>query len=212
MGDLIFRKGQKVLFIGDSITDSGRREQAYTQLGYGYFLFASSVIQARYPELDLVFENRGIGGNTLLDLQARWETDCIAEQPDWLSCLIGINDASCVWRRRPGYERLTADEYLTNYRELLRQVREQTPARVILWQPFLISTDHDLARYQGVKLYIAAVDQLAGEFDAILIRAQSVFDEACKKRSPEFWAHDGVHPSKPGHALMAEAFLKAVGA
>ena len=211
MAQLIFTQGQKILFQGDSITDCGRRDQPYTQLGYGYFLFCSSMIQAKYPSLDLQFQNRGISGNTIPDLQARWDTDTIAEQPDWMSCLVGINDASHVLYRRPGFEQKTPDNYLSNYRDLLRQTRDNTPAKFILWEPFLISIDTSLARYQGVKPYIDAVHQLANEFDAILIRTQDVFDKARQQRSPEFWAHDGVHPSKPGHALMAQAFLSAVG-
>ena len=88
---------------------------------------------------------------------------------------------------------------------------DKTPARFILWEPFLITTDQSLSRYQNLKPYIAAVHTLAKEFDAVLIETQTLFDKAVKQRSPEFWAHDAVHPSKPGHALMAQAFLEAVG-
>ncbi|MFQ6048868.1 MAG: SGNH/GDSL hydrolase family protein, partial [Phycisphaerae bacterium] len=180
-------------------------------LGYGYVFMVASMIEARYPQRELRFENRGIGGNTVLDLQARWAGDAIAERPDWLSCLIGINDATRVWRRSPGHAQLTASCYRQNYRQLLQQISEQTGARLILWEPFLITADQSLSRFRELQAYIEVVHELAEQFQAILIGAQSLFVEACQKRSPEFWAHDGVHPSKPGHALMAQAFLDRVG-
>ncbi|MFN8378973.1 MAG: GDSL-type esterase/lipase family protein [Anaerolineae bacterium] len=40
--------------------------------------------------------NMGVGGNTVRDLAARWESDVTALNPDWLSICIGIND---VWRQ-----------------------------------------------------------------------------------------------------------------
>jgi len=51
---------------------------------------------ARYPELGLEIINQGIGGNTILDLDRRWEEDVVQVQPNWLSIKIGIND---VWRQ-----------------------------------------------------------------------------------------------------------------
>jgi len=32
------------------------------------------------------------------------------------------------------------------------------------------------------------------------------------RREPVFWAMDGVHPLSAGHALIAQSWLKAVGA
>src|SRR5437762_2767741 len=92
---VIFEQGQKVLFIGDSITDCGRREGPHAPYGNGYVALARTFLLARYAELGLEVVNRGIGGNTVRDLAARWQDDVIAEQPDWLSVKIGIND---VWR------------------------------------------------------------------------------------------------------------------
>ena len=56
------------------------------------------------------------------DLDRRWETDVVAEQPDWLSVKIGIND---VWRTVAGRldEAVPLDEYRTTYRPLLQRAR-----------------------------------------------------------------------------------------
>src|SRR2546422_1776415 len=66
-----------VLFQGDSITDSGRdRTVADTNsaraLGSGYPLLVASAALAAYPDRGLRFYNRGISGNKVPDLQARW--------------------------------------------------------------------------------------------------------------------------------------------
>ena len=92
---LLFRPNQKVVFIGDSITDCGRRGEPNAPYGAGYMAMVRNFLIARYPGLNLAFENRGISGNTIRDLKARWEEDVIAEQPGVLSVMIGIND---VWR------------------------------------------------------------------------------------------------------------------
>ena len=40
--------------------------------------------------------NTGVSGNTVRDLDARWQRDALDLKPDWLSVMIGIND---VWRQ-----------------------------------------------------------------------------------------------------------------
>src|SRR6185369_13335518 len=82
---------QTVLFIGDSITDCGRRGEA-APLGNGYVRIASELITAKYPAHGLNIINKGLGGNTVRDLFNRWGDDAMAFKPDWLSIKIGIND------------------------------------------------------------------------------------------------------------------------
>ena len=90
-----------------------------------------ALLLARYPELGLEVVNRGIGGNTVRDLARRWDEDVIAEQPDWLSVKIGIND---VWRTMTGRqaEAVPLEEYRTTYHRLLERTRQETQARLIL--------------------------------------------------------------------------------
>jgi len=210
--EMLIRPHDKVLFIGDSITDAGRRDAAWAPLGRGYVYFVASWLRAKYPEMELHFENRGIGGNTVLDLQARWQQDAIAEKPDVLSCLIGINDAMRVYRRGARHEELGVSNYEKNYSELLQRAKEQCNCRFVLWEPFLITHDYGSKAMTILKDYIEAVHRLAEKYNAVLIRTQQIFEEACKKRSPEYWAGDSVHPTPQGHALMAQAFIEAIGA
>src|SRR5438477_12896984 len=61
-------------------------------LGSGYPLLVASAALAAYPDRGLRFYNRGISGNKVPDLQARWADDVLALKPDVLSILIGVND------------------------------------------------------------------------------------------------------------------------
>src|SRR5438128_704275 len=86
--------------IGDSITDSDRArpvgEGLFSAQGRGYVSYVDALLNAVYPQHRIRVVNMGISGNTVRDLKARWETDVLALQPDWLSIMIGDND---VWRQ-----------------------------------------------------------------------------------------------------------------
>jgi len=93
-------KNQKLLFIGDSITDCGRTqpvgEGLFEALGRGYVAQVDALLGATYPQLGIRVVNMGTSGHTVRDLAARWERDVLAQRPDWLAVMIGIND---VWRQ-----------------------------------------------------------------------------------------------------------------
>ena len=210
MGDLLFESGQKVLLIGDSITDCGRRgDQA--PLGAGYVSKVVDLITARYPDRQITWENRGIGGDVVEGLEARWDADVIQEQPDWLSVAIGINNIS-----RQCSSGTALDEYLpkweATYRRILQQAREKTPARFIMLEVFYIEEDVAAPHDWPIDEYNAVIHKLAEEFDAILVRVNAAYDRAVAARPGFSWTSgDGVHPLAVGHALMALTFLDAVG-
>lgn len=93
MSSLVFQSNQTVLFIGDSITDCGRR-QNQEGLGHGYVRKITELITARYPDRDISYINRGIGEDIVEGLENRWIADVITPQPDWLSIKIGVNNAA----------------------------------------------------------------------------------------------------------------------
>lgn len=205
---MIFETGQKVVFIGDSITDAGRRD-AEAPYGNGYMNLVRSFVTARYPELGLRWENRGIGGDTVRHLDARWDEDVIGEEPDWLAVKIGIND---VWRAfgTNAHEAVPIDEYEETYRRLLRRAVDETGTRLILAEPYIIEANRsDPTRIQ-MDAFGQVAQKLAGEFGAISVHTQEAFDIALATTSPSDWAGDRVHPTLPGHAVIAIAFLKAL--
>ncbi len=85
-----------VLLQGDSITGGGRNYADGNDLGTGYAMLVAAWFSAAYPEQRVRFINRGMGGNRVCDLKARWQRDCLDRRPAWVSILIGVND---TWRR-----------------------------------------------------------------------------------------------------------------
>src|SRR5258706_8742126 len=164
---------------------------------------------ARYPERNLTIVNKGIGGNTVRNLDSRWETDVIAEKPDWLSVCIGIND---VWRHFDGQSQqaVPLDEYQTTLRRLLKRAQDATGAKLILAEPYIVEPNRNDMMRRLMDVYGQTVCGIAAEFNAVLVRTQEAFDEAMTTTPGLFWAPDRIHPEGPGHAILALAFLRAL--
>ena len=205
------KKVKTIVFQGDSITDCGRsREESgfNVGLGDGYPLLLAAALRAAMPEKDLQFYNRGISGNRVVDLYARWKIDTLNLNPDLLSILIGVND---TWHEKFSQNGVELDRYETFYRMLLEWTRKELPRiQLLLCQPFVLETGvvasdwlpEIAARGQIVK-------KLAGEFDAAYIPLQEIFDAAVKQAPASYWLVDGVHPTFAGHQLIADAWRKA---
>ncbi|MGH2510549.1 MAG: SGNH/GDSL hydrolase family protein [Ktedonobacteraceae bacterium] len=206
----LFQDGDIVLFQGDSITDAGRYRPDPAHLGYGYVMQAASWFHARYPAKNVHFLNRGISGNRVTDLAARWQEDCLELRPTWLSLLIGINE---TWRRYDSDDPTSTHDYEHAYRKLLAQTQATLHTRLILCEPFVLPVPADRAAWrEDLDPKIAVVRKLAREYHALYVPFDGIFAQAATQREPAFWAADGVHPSDAGHALMAQAWLRTVRA
>ncbi len=199
----------KILFQGDSITDAGRNRAVPGSLGGGYALLAAANLGLRHPDRAFTFWNRGVGGDRVKALAARWQTDCLDLRPTWVSIMIGIND---TWRRYDSADPTSTESYETDYRRILTQVRDSLGARLILLEPFVLPVPEDRRTWrEDLDPRIAVVHKLAKEFNALLVPLDKIFAEHARKTAPAYWAADGVHPTPAGHALIAESWLKAVG-
>ncbi len=205
---MLFEAKQKIVFIGDSITEADRLTTP--PHGNGYVGMIRNFLVARYPERALVIVNKGVGGNTIRDLDHRWEKDVIAERPTWLSVCIGIND---VWRHFDGNskEAIPLDEYLSTLRRLLKRAQDATGAKLILAQPYMVEKDPDNLMRRLMNLYGQSVASLTTELKGTLVRTQAAFDAALVNTSPADWASDHIHPNAAGHAVIALEFLRTLG-
>jgi acyl-CoA thioesterase-1 len=205
----LFTAGDRVLFQGDSITDCGRSREHDHDLGRGYAAHCAARFQAAHPALDVTFLNRGISGNRVVDLQGRWDTDCLALEPTWVSILIGVNDC---WRRYDRNDPTSSEAYHDGYREILGRCHA-AGIRLIICEPFVLPVPEDRRTWrEDLDPKIHAARQLAAEFQAIYVPFDGLFAAAASRRPAADWAGDGVHPSPAGHALMADAWLRAVQA
>jgi lysophospholipase L1-like esterase len=207
-----FRNGEKVLFQGDSITDCGWRDPANVNtLGGGYVAMIRGLLSARFPDLKVEVINRGVGGDRTEELLDRWQEDCLALKPDWLSIKIGVND---VWRKRTehlgGQAYIALDAYKTNYTSLLDQARAAGIKRFVLVSPTPIDDDPDTDLNELVAQYGEAVRELAQNYGAIYVPAREKLWHAIETVPNLRWTVEGCHPTTPGHAVIAQAWMDAV--
>ena len=209
MADKIeIKHNDTIVFIGDSITDAGRLLSGYKPFGYGYVNFAANQLLAKYPDYNLNIINTGISGNTIRDLKLRWEKDCLKHNPDIVSVLIGIND---LWRLHTNRldEAVLLDEYELTYRQLLSHTRENNDCQLVLMEPFMFCNDTDNPMFRDLQDFIAAVGNLAKQFDAVLVPLQKSIDEIVKRVPPERWSDDMVHPYIWAHCWIAQRWFEA---
>ncbi|HUT25124.1 MAG TPA: GDSL-type esterase/lipase family protein [Sumerlaeia bacterium] len=101
----MIEKNDVILFQGDSITDAGRsREESGSPnnvggMGRGYAALIAWQLLAERAGEGLKCYNRGVSGNKVPQLAARWQEDCIVLKPNVLSILIGVND---IWHKLGG--------------------------------------------------------------------------------------------------------------
>jgi lysophospholipase L1-like esterase len=205
---MMFEADQRIVFIGDSITDCGRRD-VRAPYGDGYMSLVRALVTARFPATPLTWVNRGVGGDTVRDLAARWERDAVGERPDWLVVMIGINDVWRAFMGRPD-EAVPLPEYEATLRTLLRRAVDATGCRLLLADAYFIEPDRTDPQRAESDRYVAAVGRLAAEFGAPHVATQRAFDDVLKVSPPALWADDRVHPGLPGHAVIADAFIDVI--
>lgn len=206
--------GLTFLFQGDSITDGnrGRSKDPNHILGHGYVFSIASRAGASFPEKNNQFYNRGISGNTIADLQQRWQTDTLDIKPDVLSILVGVNDTNSVVRQQ---NVVTAEKYESIYRSLLDTTRAQLPdCLLVLCEPFIMPVgkvkDNWAVWNEDIQKRQEAVRRIATAYNAIFVPLQKVFNDAQSKAAADYWIWDGVHPTFSGHELITREWLKQV--
>ena len=208
-------KSCRLLFIGDSITDCGRAwpagEGDDQALGNGYVSLVSAFLTAAHPELYIHVMNTGVSGDTVRDLDGRWERDVLSLKPDWLSIMIGIND---VWRQFDGLWEFGSPISLGEYSETLGRLIAQVRPRLqglVLMTPYHLEPDVSHPMRRRMDQFGAAVGELAAKHGAILVDTQNAFDRLMAHIPPDELAQDRVHVGLPGHMVLAQSFLSGVG-
>lgn len=213
---MIFDAKDRVLFIGDSVSDFGRArpvgEGLHDGVGTGFIRVISNFINGYYPERNIRITNMGISGNNVLDLDDRWQSDVLDLEPDWVNILIGIND---VWRQFDtpdccARDCITPEIYERTYRELLDRTVPYVKGVTLMTPYYMEPLKEDMMR-KRMDEYVAAVKRIAKDYGFICIDLQRVFDEYLKVRHSSYLTWDRVHPNGTGATLIAMEFLKEVG-
>lgn len=204
---LKLKDGDVYVFQGDSITDCGRRA-AEAPFGSGYAKMVIDKVTANHPALKVEFINKGIGGNTVVDLANRWEDDTLRFKPTWLSILIGINDLHRTLGGNPNP--VPVDVYRENYDSILARTAAACKPNIILLEPFYISADRSGQTMRSRVLdmlpgYIEVVHEMSRKYGTALIRTHELFQEQIKYYPPDRFCPEPVHPNAAGHTVIAEA-------
>lgn len=202
-----FTIGTRILFQGDSITDGnrGRSPDPNHILGHGYAFILAAKFGAAFPEAKLEFFNRGVSGNTVLDLEKRWQKDTLDLKPDVLSILVGVNDRHGV----------PLEKYEQTYDKLITDAKAANPqVKIVLCEPFMVdhlattpqhgSSNEDITKRQEV------VARLAKKHGAALVRFQVALDHATERAPANHWIWDDVHPTYSGHQILADEWERTV--
>ena len=196
-----------LVFIGDSITDAGRRDDPDRHLGAGYVRRIAEELANRGDDRTVI--NTGVSGDRAVDLRARWERDALAHGPELLTIYVGIND---TWRRYDSDDPTSTDAFAATYRALLDGAQERLAPRFILMEPFVLPVTAEQKRWGADDLDAkrAVVAALATEYAAAFVPLQSILsDAAAQNGGAAAIAADGVHPTPLGNTLIAGAWLAA---
>lgn len=214
-GGFGFEDGDRIVFIGDSITS----QCLYTQ-------FIEAYCYTRYSGRRLHFRNAGVGGDRLANVWERFDDDIASFDPDHAFVLMGMNDG--------GLRDFDEGIFLKFQKGMVRLLDrlEALDVRVIVISP----TMFDLQSAKAAALEASGAEEwnpAADRYDAVLAKYGVWLREECARRGhdfvdvhgplseatfrgrqddPEFsLIGDGVHPDEPGHEVMVGAILEQMG-
>ena len=209
---MIFNDGDRIVFAGDSVTDMDSvkplGENCFDNLGKGYVRVIDSMISTWYPEINVRITNAGVSGNSSRDLLARFDSDVVSLNADYVSICIGIND---VWRQfdAPTITNwiVSLEEYEKNVETMILKVINKVKG-VFLLSPYIIEPLREDAMRKRMDEYVAVCKKLAEKYSLIYVDFQSMFENYCKYKHSAYIAWDRIHPNQKGSTLMAKAFLE----
>ncbi|MCI5662321.1 MAG: SGNH/GDSL hydrolase family protein [Clostridia bacterium] len=212
---MLFDQNDKILFIGDSISDYERTrpvgEGLFNAWGRSYVADVGSLLGCMYPEMHLRIVNMGVSGNQCRDLEARWQTDVFDQNPDWVSVLIGIND---VWRQFDSPEikeqHVSPEDFRTCYERLIKSTLPRVKG-MILMTPYFMEPNRDDPMRRRMDEYGAITKELAEKYHLTLVDLQAGWDKLFQHMHPMNIAWDRVHPNQIGCMYIAKQFLSAIG-
>jgi lysophospholipase L1-like esterase len=202
---LKLKKGDRIVFLGDSITQAGVGAKGYITL----------IRKALRDKADVGIIGAGISGNKVPDLQRRLEKDVLAKKPTIVFIYIGIND---VWHGEKDPANGTSKEkFEAGLKDVIGRITA-AGAKVILCTPTVIGEKNDGTNNLDAKLdeYAEISRAVAKELNVPLCDLRKEFQNYLKKNNPDnkekgILTSDRVHLNDEGNQRVAEAMLKMLG-
>ena len=192
-----------IVFLGDSITDAGRKDSP-NQLGYGYVnIFADSLKESG---TDWNIVNRGVDGYITERVARALYSDCISLHPDYVSILVGINDIGMIVRSQVSWQDklYLLEDSIRSYHEMLFDLSRETEAKVITLVPFVFlkeDTYPEWVRWQ--KKMSKNILKLARNYGARFIPTQEPLNQKIEEYGYSAITTDGIHLTLLGHQALA---------
>ena len=196
----------KILFQGDSITDTGRIRSDFHDLGQGYPLYVAQILRSAYPDIEFEFINRGVSADKTGDVLARVKEDLIDIKPDIVTILLGVND---TWHHVDDKNWEDGKIYESNYRAIL-EAAKKTGAKIIMMEQYVLPAKGMECFHPDIDAKIQITRKLAREYADCFVPLDGLFASACVNEDPLFWTEEGVHPTKDGHLLIADYCSDAI--
>ena len=218
-----------ILFQGDSITDGNRyrdpasRWDLNHQIGHCYVFNIAGNLGRRFPG-KYTFTNRGVSGDTVESIRGRWKQDTLGEKPDILSLLLGINGNGSFDGTYPEGLEAHLQNFDRGYRDLLRSARAANPdLKLIIIEPFALPVGAVRTYYADFRPIFERkqriIRSIAEDFGAVFVPVQEKLEHLAAETAPKltdagcdrdplaYWLWDGIHPTEPMHAFLAELWL-----
>lgn len=205
--DFALRDGDKLVFLGDSITAA----RGYSKLVEQYTLL-------RYPDRKVRFLNAGQGGDTAYGCLARLDRDVIDQGATVVTVAFGINDI--------GWGTKADDEHRNRYLEGIRGIVERCQRRgirVYVCSPAITAEAPDTAEQAYLQrmaddgmalaksLGASTIDLSRGMREIQRRVLQSNAGEKDVAKHTRLHAADGVHLNELGQLAMGFAMIRGLG-
>jgi lysophospholipase L1-like esterase len=205
--DFALRDGDKLVFLGDSITAA----RGYSKLVEQYTLL-------RYPDRKVRFLNAGQGGDTAYGCLQRLDRDVIDQGATVVTVAFGINDI--------GWGTKADDEHRNRYLEGIRGIVERCQRRgirVFICSPAITAESPDTAEKEYLQrmaddgmalarsLGASTIDLSRGMREIQRRVLQSNAGEKDVAKHTRMHATDGVHLNELGQLAMGFAMIRGLG-
>jgi lysophospholipase L1-like esterase len=205
---ITLKKGDRIVFLGDSITAGGVSPK-------GYVTLIKNQLKEKHADLGIEVIGAGVSGNKVPDLQKRLEKDVLAKKPTVVVIYIGIND---VWHGENDPAKGTPkDKYEAGLKEIIGKCQE-AGARVVLCTPSVIGEKGDGSNKLDAKLdeYADVSRAVAKDTKARLCDLRKAFVAYEKENNKDnkekgVLTGDRVHLNDAGNKLVADTILKCLG-
>jgi lysophospholipase L1-like esterase len=193
------KNGQKIGFMGDSITQAGAEPQ-------GYVTLVIRGLEANGIQVSSIAA--GIGGHKSNQMLERLDRDVLSKKPDWMTLSCGVND---VWHGANG---IPLEPYKKNITEIVDKC-QAAGVKVMILTSTMIGEDAPNSNNQKLAAYNDFLRDLAKKKKCRLADLNADMQAAIAKAGPDHKGNlltsDGVHMNPEGNRMMATGVLKAFG-